>query len=520
VSPAPEHDCAWRELAEQRARERDAEHQAREQAEAKLAAAMATIAEYERRLFRPSSERMPSVDEELRKKAAAQSAAGATDGSASASTSAESGPEINGATDATDTSGSASPKRKRKRRRSADLPGLRNEDCHWPVTDAMRKCPHCSRIATPFGEGKLTSEWEYMPGYFVRRRHIQEVVSCRCGQYIARSEAPMRLFDRTHYGPGLVAYIIVAKCGDSMPIYRVEKHFRRIGIPIARSTLNDLLHRAATILKPIYLALLARIVNDAHCQADETSFPLHNRPEKAGYVWTFLAGSLVAYVFSGDRSGQTPARVLGGTSGSLVVDGYTGYNEVTDIDGRDRGGCWSHDRRYYFKALPTAPEAREALDMILELFQVERDAKNAGITGTPAHLELRLARSKPVVDRLERWIAEQLPRHLPQGPMGAALRYTTNQWKALTLFLTDPKIPIHNNASEAALRVVALGRANYLFFGNEEAAANISILYSLVGSCEKVGINPLEYLQDVLMRVQTHPNSRIDELLPDRWKPP
>src|SRR5262249_4977906 len=154
------------------------------------------------------------------------------------------------------------------------------------------------------------------------------------------------------------------------------------------------------------------------------------------------------------RSGDTPALVLGGTTGSLVVDGYTGYNEVTDVEGRDRAGCWSHCRRYYFRALEQTPEAREMLDMILELFRVERDAIKKDLLGTAEHLDMRLARSQPVLNRIQDWTAEQMPKHLPTGPMGAALRYTKNQWGPLTLFMTDAKIPIHNNASEAALKII------------------------------------------------------------------
>jgi len=127
------------------------------------------------------------------------------------------------------------------------------------------------------------------------------------------------------------------------------------------------------------------------------SFRLQNRPDKRGFVWTFLTGKQIAYVFSGDRSGQTPARVLGGTTGSLVVDAYTGYNDVTDIDGRTRCGCFSHARRYLFRALEQAPEARDALDMILELFRVERDARLIGLAMCIRHDACK----QRLVERLE-----------------------------------------------------------------------------------------------------------------------
>jgi transposase len=472
--------------------------------DAKLASAMTQIAEYEKRLFGRSTERVVPVDRELRQ----------SDADVADAADAESNPAPKD-----DAQGAAKTKRNSKTRRPDDAPGLRNETVEHPVSEATRRCPHCGGMAEPIGTGKFTTEWDYIPGYFVRRRHIQEVVACRCGQHIARAEAPLRVFDRTQFGPGLIAYLIVSKCGDAMPIYRAEKHFARLGVPIARSTLSDLVHRAAEVLEPLHRALLARIVADAHCQADETSFRLQNRPDKRGFVWTFLTGTRIAYVFSGDRSGQTPAHVLGGTSGTLVVDGYTGYNNVTDVDGRTRCGCWSHARRYLFRALEHAPQARDALDMILELFRVERDAMDGGVFGTDEHLRMRRTRSQPVLDRIQAWIAEQRPQHLPEGPMGAALRYITNQWNPLTVFMSDPKIPIHNNASESALRIIALARKNTLFFGHEQAARNYSVLYSLVQTAERNGINALDYLQDVLVRVQTHPVSRIEQLLPDRWKP-
>jgi transposase len=497
----PKHECRWRSAAEELTRELEAERAARQAAEAKLASATTQIAEYEKRLFGRSTERVVPVDRELRD---ADKPSG-RDGSGDTGSEPDAVPRG---------------KRRNKSRPEHDAPGVRHEVREWPVSDRVRKCPHCGQMAQPIGTGKFTTEWDYVPGYFVRRRHIQEVVACVCGKHIARAEAPLRVFDRTQYGSGLIAYLIVSKCGDAMPTYRAEKHFARLGVPIARSTLGDLIHRAAEVLAPLYERLLARIVGDAHCQADETSFRLQNRPDKRGFVWTFLAGKLIAYVFSGDRSGQTPARVLGGTSGSLVVDAYTGYNDVTDVDGRTRAGCWSHARRYLFRALEQAPEARDALDLILELFRVERDATERNVFGSVDHARMRRARSAPVLDQIQAWMAEQRPKHLPEGPMGAALRYITNQWKPLTVFLSDAQIPIHNNASESALRIVALARKNSLFFGHEQAARNFSVLYSLVQTAERHGVNALAYLEDVLMRVQTHPAARIDELLPDHWKPP
>jgi transposase len=178
----------------------------------------------------------------------------------------------------------------------------------------------------------------------------------------------------------------------------------------------------------------------------------------------------------------------------------------------------SHSRRYLFDALPTAPEARDGLDIILEPFMVERKAKSKNIVGTPEHLKLRRRRSAPILGKLERWRDQMAPFFEPSSAMGEALRYIKNQWPRLIAFLDDPLVPIHNNASEAALRIVALLRKNSLFFGNEEAGRRFMVLYSLLATCDRHDVNPEVYLTDVLLRIQDHPKERLAELLPHRWK--
>jgi len=165
------------------------------------------------------------------------------------------------------------------------------------------------------------------------------------------------------------------------------------------------------------------------------------------------------------------------------------------------------------------PEARFALDLIRDIYVVEHDAKIADCLGTREHLLMRQARSGPILARLRTWIAEQTEIHPPKSPLGTAMSYVVNNWIPLTRFLDDPKIPPDNNRSESALRIVALGRKNFLFFGNEEAGHNIAGLYSLVATCEANGVNPIAYLTDVLARVRSHPASDLDALLPQNWNP-
>ena len=291
--------------------------------------------------------------------------------------------------------------------------------------------------------------------------------------------------------------------------------------------MNDLVHKAAVILRPLVARLQTRIAALEVVLADETSMRLQDRP-KRGFVWVFhghdevSGGKLVLYAFAVDRSGDTPAKILGGTRGTLVVDGYTGYNQVTDPLGRARGGCWSHMRRKLFEARSTraAEDIDPALGIIREIFRVEQDATEQKIVRTPAHLELRNARSAPLVEQFFQWAEHKKVEVLPKGPLGEALGYAINQRARLELFLSDPRIPMHNNGSESRLRVIALARHTYLFFGHPLAGKNFAGLYSLVGSCIANEVEPTEYLTDVLARVRdATTDEQLDALLPDRWAP-
>jgi transposase len=363
-----------------------------------------------------------------------------------------------------------------------------------------------------------------VPAQIIAHHHVRETVTCPCGEYVKTADAPLKWVEKCQYAPSLVAHLIVAKCADSIPLYRLEKEFDRIGVPLSRSTMTDLFHRAALLLAPLVARLLALIRAAEIVRADETSKKVMSEGHcRTGFIWTFRARipePLITYVFAPDRSGETPKQVLGGSKGTLVVDGYTGYNSVLDVDGRVRAGCHAHLRRHFFDALSAAPdEARKALDFILALYRVEHEALEAGIVGTPEHLALRKTKSASVRSAFKTWIDEMKLQHLPQGPFGKALGYASNQWEHLGRFLEDARVPLDNNESEAALRRVALGRNNFLFVGSDEAGENLAGLYSLVATCEANDINPLEYLADVLERVNTHPASRIDELLPHRWQP-
>jgi transposase len=344
-----------------------------------------------------------------------------------------------------------------------------------------------------------------VPGYFVRQCHVQEKAACACGQFIATADPPARPIEGGHYGAGCFAHIIVTKCADATPLHRLAKQYQRLGIPMSRSTLTDLFHAAAEKLAPLSQRLVQLVAESEIVQADETSLVMQ-KPFRRGFVWTFLTDEIIAYRFAPDRSGETPRAVLGGTRGTLVVDAYTGYNRVTDVDGRARSACLAHVRRRFFEALQHKPvEARRALDLILDVYRVEHEAKQRRIVRTPAHLELRRTRGREAMTAFLAWLEAHKDAFPPKSALGQAISYARNRGDTLTRFLDDVRIPLDNNASERALRIVALGRKNFLFVGNPDCGDNLAGLYSLVATCDLHDVDPLEYLRDVLLRVDTHP---------------
>jgi transposase len=392
--------------------------------------------------------------------------------------------------------------------------------------DAERACPKCgNQTLSALGAGRTTVVYEYVPAKLVCVEHVQEVLRCRCGDHVATAPGAPKVIEQGRYGASLLAHLVVAKCVDSIPLYRIEKDFKRQGVPVSRSTMNELFNRAAAMLRPLSNRLLDQIRVRPIVRADETRMRMQdggNGKPKNGFQWTFVADDErgdadIAFVFAADRSGQTPRQVLGGTAGTLLVDAYSGYNSVAEVSSRERAAYHAHLRRYFHEALSTAPVAREAIDLILELYRVEHEAKEQRITGTAAHLVLRKQRAGPVRERLAHWLEQQRARHPPKSPIGIAIRYANGQWDELGRFLDDARIPLDNNASERALRRVALGRKNFLFVGDLESGTNLAGLYSLVATCEARAINPFAYLVDVLSRLGEHPASRLDELLPAAW---
>lgn len=471
MPPDDDHKCAWKEEAKRLADELEEQKQ--------------KLASLERCLLGPKSEKMPPMPGEVRR-------------------ARPPGPE------------QAQALREQNKRARKNLG---TEIVPVPVPDEQRACPSCGPDAVnTVGNGTPSVVYHYVHAHFRRIIYQRETVSCSCGRHIVTAPCPDKVTDRSPYAASFIAAIIVQKCEDGIPIYRMEKQFERLGIPMARSTMTDLFHRGASLLSPISARILARIAASEIVFADETSMKMQSS-EKRAFVWTFLGGDLTGFVFSSSRSGDIPVAVLGESQGELMADLYTGYNAITVPGRRRRAGCLAHARRKVFEAKANV-EAQAALDIIRDIYVIEHDVREGGIEGTADHLAIRRTKTRPLMARLLVWARELRRHHGPKSLLGRAAGYIVRNRKPLTRFLYVAKLPPDNNRSEAALRRVALGRKNYLFVGHEDAGENMAALFSIVASCVQNDINPVAYITDVLERIGDHPHAAIDDLLPDRWRPP
>ncbi len=260
----------------------------------------------------------------------------------------------------------AQERQKTRRERAAAKAQAPTVRVEHKVLDAERRCTACGNAKLdPLGEGKKTSVWEFVPARFLRVEHVQEVLRCRCNGFVVTAPGAPKVVEKGQYGASFLAHLAVSKCADHIPIYRLEKAFQRQGIPVARSTMNELLHRASAILEPVWTRLLDVVRVRPVVGADETRLRLvrdKTGKTKNGFVWTFGArddegGLDIAYVFAEDRSGATPKALLEGTTGVLLVDGYSGYNVVDEVSTRRRAACHAHLRRYFHEALSMSSAA-------------------------------------------------------------------------------------------------------------------------------------------------------------------
>ncbi|MFA4987946.1 MAG: IS66 family transposase [Candidatus Brocadiia bacterium] len=347
---------------------------------------------------------------------------------------------------------------------------------------------------------------------------------------------PGDLFDgktgKERFDASFVAYSIVAKICDCLPLYRQSKALERVGVEVDRSTLCRLFGKSAFALRPLYVALITELLLRGIIHSDDSPVRLLDPGRgkcKTGRIWVALSGTgppIAIYEFTPDRKSERPNRFFRTYSGTIIADDYVGYDALfgRPDESVQHAACWAHVRRKFHESVDSAgDDARPILALIRSLYAVEREAKEKAAGESEVDLfsirrKLRERDSAKLVVHIFGQMERLAKAHPPQAPIAKAANYALNLREELSRFLTNPKLNIDNNPAENAIRPVALGRKNWLFAGSEEGGQNLAILLSLVETCKRNGVNPHTYLEDALKRVSTTPASRIADLLPHNWK--
>jgi transposase len=390
------------------------------------------------------------------------------------------------------------------------------------VPAPQENCPTCGQPMTVIGHD-CKRTLEYVPASFKICETLVEKRACTpCAKGVVAAEPPSKLCEHSLVGASLLAHVLVSKYKDSLPLNRLSGIYARSGVELAVSTLADWVGIGTDVLKPLYEEIKREAKRAYVLATDDTGLKVLDRDSphgiKKGHVWVYVGDQKwAAFLYTPDWKSEPVQKFLADRKGYLLHDGYAGYGGVHG-EGSEciEAGCNAHFRRGFVEALDAGDHrAAVAIDLFRQVYQVEELAKGKDADERQA---LRQELSRPVMERLGKWMAETLNQEPPQSALAKAIRYGVARWKPLTRFLDDGRLPLDNNGSERALRSIALGRKNYLFAGSDVGAERAAIAYTLLGTCALCDVEPGEYLRDVLTKLSgTWPNSRIAELLPPNW---
>jgi transposase len=405
----------------------------------------------------------------------------------------------------------------------ADMP---TEEIVQEPEEQDRTCSTCRTPMARIGE-EVTQELEYVPASFILRRLIRPKYACKsCQDGVVIADLPPRPIPKGIPGPGLLAQVLTSKYCDHLPLHRQQQIFRRHGVDLADSTLCDWVRDMADLLCPIVVEMKKLLATAWLVNTDDTPVQVVDRGDRPcgkGYLYTYiLNGKLVIFDFAENHSRAGPVNMLGQYKGCVQADAHSSYNALfaPGEDGtcpRVEVGCWAHARRkFYDSRLDDRRRCGEMLALVGQLYDVEREAKELQ---ADARRAIRQERSRPVLDtireRLERWSIEMLPA----SSVGQAVSYARGQWAALMRYLEDGRLPIDNNISERTLRMAAIGRKNWLFFGSDAGGHRAAVIYSLVATCKLAGLDPFAYLRDAIAQAADPRFTSFASLVPGNRPP-
>lgn len=371
---------------------------------------------------------------------------------------------------------------------------------------------------------EVTEELDVTPAKYFRRRIIRRKFKSKEQREMPPVIAPLppRLVEGGYASAGLLTDIVIKKYVDHLPLHRQEQILRtQFGIELSRKTMCDWVRVVADWCKPIYGHIAEDLRNDGYLQVDETPVRFCLREEGGGsgqgYLWVYnRPGGSVLYEWHTSRAAACLKRMLDDFKGTVQCDGYGAYvSYAKGRDDLDLAGCWAHARRKFHDAREESPaQAGWMLHQIGLLYRIEESVRGRGAA---LRQSVRCAQSGMILSRIEKMLRRKLNQHRPTSAMGKAIAYTLSLWPQLLRFRDDGRLEIDNNLVENAIRPTALGKKNWLFIGHPEAGDRSAIIYTLLENCKRLGINPREYLYDVLSRLPTMTNQQTHSLTPANW---
>jgi transposase len=399
---------------------------------------------------------------------------------------------------------------------------LKRERIVHDLPDADKHCSRCQQKLRRIGE-ETSERYEYIPASVTVIEDASLKYACACT--VRTAGKPPQPIEKSIAGASLLAQVIVAKNVDHLPLHRQEKIFERHGVILSRKTMCGWLAQCADLLSPLYQCLKRVLFQSKVIGTDDTSVKVLDGKlpfARTGRIWPYCGDKnhpVVVYDYTPTRERAGPEKFLKGYRGYLQADAYGGYDAFFKDPARGliEVGCWSHCRRYYYRALESDQgRMGPALLLIAQLYRVEKQARSLSAED---RLQLRQAQSRLILDKLHGYLLEIQTELLPKSPEGRAVRYTLKNWNALTRYCEDGDLEIDNNGTERSIRGVAVGRGNWMFFGSDTGGNTAAVLRSFVASCQRVNIDPFAWFQDILTRIPTHPINRLTELIPHAWAP-
>jgi transposase len=423
----------------------------------------------------------------------------------------------------------AEQRQRAKERTRRHLPPVELEKRETILEPDDKICPTGGQERKRIGQ-EVTTEYDYVPAKLI----IHEIVrpkygSCGkpCCQGVTIAPLPPRLVPQSKLGLRLAVYLLLSRFDDHVAYYTLERIFReRFGAVIPRQQMVQWVEKVAHLLQAIYWLIWEELKAGDYLQIDESPVKVLDPEVKGkaaqGYLWFYSRpGGYVFLEFHQSRGRDGPRERLRGFRGTMQTDGYDLYDALRKEQPRQlkRIGCVSHARRKFYKALlESCSEALWFIGQMRQLYQLERELKEA----SPAERRQGRLQKAPAIWLAMKRRAEAIradPRVLPKSTLGNAARYLLNEYTALIGYLRDGRFEIDSNLVENDVRPSAVGKRRWLFIGHPNAGWRSAVIYTIIQSCRRYGINPQEYLTDVLGRLPSMTNHHVKELLPAHWKP-